>query len=155
MLRAGEREEEVRRRVEVAIEGCFAIEGCLPQDVLKWPKKLPAEAGNFGTFFSHKIIPLLQARVGWSEAEFRSRYWRRTVGEARSSLDLKLVILDRNQDIRWSVGSSLDLSVLALRGSIQVPRSFLVECSNNDQAGFLWVQALEHHNCSGSIFRLL
>ena len=77
------------------------------------------------------------------------------MGEARSSLDLKLMILDRNQDIRWSVGSSLDLSVLALRGSIQVPRSFLVECSNNDQAGFLWVQALEHHNCSGSIFRLL
>ena len=77
------------------------------------------------------------------------------MGEARSSLDLKLTILDRNQDIRWSVGSSLDLSVLALRGSIQVPRSFLVECSNNDQAGFLWVQALEHHNCSGSIFRLL
>ena len=103
--------------------------------VPKWPKKLPAEAGNFGTFFSHKIIPLLQARVGWWEAEFRSRYWRRTVGEARSSLDLKLMILDRNQDIRWSVGSSLDLSVLALRGSIQVPRSFLVECSNKDQAG--------------------
>ena len=48
-LRVSEK-KEVGRRVEVAIEGCFAIEGCLPQNVLKWPKKLPAEAGNFRTW---------------------------------------------------------------------------------------------------------
>ena len=51
---AGNLQSFFRRRVEVAIEGCFAIEGCLPQDVLKWPKKLPAEAGTSGHFFRTK-----------------------------------------------------------------------------------------------------
>ena len=41
---------------EVAIEGCFAIEGCCPQEFHKWPKKLPAEAGNLWNFWKYIIL---------------------------------------------------------------------------------------------------
>ena len=45
---AGDMRRRLLQRGEIAIERSFAIEGCCPQDVLKWPKKLPAEAGTSG-----------------------------------------------------------------------------------------------------------
>ncbi len=70
----------------VAIEGCFAIEGCLPQDVHKWPKKLPAEAGTCVHFFRTKSSLYCKPALDGGSQSLDQDTGGGMVGEARSSL---------------------------------------------------------------------